>query len=258
MSHRLPGPLCHFLQDIQIDSGTNCLTESNAPGPLDVNNSHRQLKSDNHHFNYHKIASHGIGKLTAFDFSFAAAKLHRDIDPALIHAFAEVESGGASGFAENGLPKIAYEGHIFRKLTHKKFDATHRLLSYPYTKKAGPEWQVNNKNQETAWKTLDQAVLLDKSAALQSCSWGMFQVMGFNYSSLGYQNIDEFVDSMKSGEVGQLDAFIRFCKSKPLMIDALKHKDFTRMAQIYNGDDYGSYDVRIKNAYKRYLYQTSI
>ncbi len=51
------------------------------------------------------------------------------------------------------------------------------LLSYRYVIKAGPQWRINNKNQDSAWKTLEEALALDHDAALQACSWGMFQVM---------------------------------------------------------------------------------
>jgi len=141
-----------------------------------------------------------LSKLTAADFEAAAAALGVGISTAIIRAFAEVESGGRSGFGPAGLPVIAFEGHLFRKFTGKKYDTTHPLLSYKYIKKAGPEWKANNKNQVTAWNTLRQAIELDSQAALQSCSWGMFQVMGFNYSACGYASVEEFVNSMKAGE----------------------------------------------------------
>jgi hypothetical protein len=156
------------------------------------------------------------------------------------------------------LPIIAYEGHIFRSLTQRKdksypYDQSHPLLSYEYKKKAGPQWKVNNKNQDAAWKTLTEAMALDHNAALQSCSWGMFQVMGFHYKKrCGYETVDDFVAAMKAGEPGQLDAFVGFCKKTPGLLDAIKAKDFVQMATLYNGEDYGDYDKRIEKAYKKY------
>lgn len=196
-------------------------------------------------------------KLTSADFEKAAKALGDGVSVAIIHAFAEVESGGKSGFGANGLPIIAYEGHVFRKLTRRKdksypYDDTHPMLSYKYKQKAGPEWQENNKDQTTAWKTLTDAMALDHNAALQSCSWGMFQVMGFNYADCGYASVDDFVTAMKAGESGQLDAFVGYCKKKAGMVEALKTKDFVQMATLYNGEDYGDYDKRISKAYKKY------
>lgn len=112
----------------------------------------------------------GGGTLSDADYAQAARRLGPGVRPALLRAFAEVESGGKSGFGADGLPIIAYKGHIFRRYTHKKYDLTHPLLSYPYVKKAGPEWRVNNHGQKTAWKTLMEATALDHDAALMACS----------------------------------------------------------------------------------------
>jgi len=201
-----------------------------------------------------KIAapSGGAGKLTEANFAAAADALKPGLQLAMIRAFAEVESGGKSGFGPSGLPIIAYEGHIFRKYTNGKYDKSHPLLSYPYKKKAGPEWQANNKDQDRAWKTLNAAMDLDHVAALMACSWGMFQVMGFNYETCGFANVDEFVAKMKAGEQGQLDAFVGFCLKTRGLRKALADKNFVACATIYNGTDYGDYDKRIERAFKKY------
>lgn len=192
------------------------------------------------------------GKLTDSDYQEAAKSLGPDVEVAMIRAFAEVESGGKSGFGVTGFPKIAFEGHIFRTSTKRAYDKSHPLLSYPYVKKAGPEWQKNNKNDATAVETLKAAMQLNRTAAYEACSWGMFQVMGFNYGKCGFSTIDAFVESMKSGEAGQLKAFVGFCIKTPGLKDALAKKDFVKCAKLYNGDDYGDYDKRISKAYKKY------
>ena len=196
--------------------------------------------------------SGGDGKLTEANFATAAEALKPGVQLAMIRAFAEVESGGKSGFGPSGLPIIAYEGHIFRKYTTGKYDRSHPLLSHPYRKKAGPEWQVNNKNQETAWKTLKAATDLNHQAALKACSWGMFQIMGFNYETCGFANVDDFVAKMKAGEQGQLDAFVGFCMKTRGLRKALADKNFVACATIYNGSDYGDYHKRIERAFKKY------
>jgi hypothetical protein len=194
----------------------------------------------------------GVTKLVDADFEDAAKKLGPGVSAAIIHAFATVESGGKSGFGPEGLPIIAYEGHIFRTSTNRKYDKTHRLLSYRYVKKAGPEWQVNNKDQKTAWRTLCEAAALDYDAALKACSWGMFQVMGFNFKSCGYTSVSDFVQAMKAGERGQLDAFVGYCKDTDGIVEALKKPDYKQLATLYNGKDYGDYDQRIEKFYKKY------
>jgi N-acetylmuramidase len=196
--------------------------------------------------------SGGVGKLTEADFAAAAEALKPGVQLAMIRAFAEVESGGKSGFGPSGLPIIAYEGHIFRKYTNHKYDKSHPLLSYPYKRKAGPEWKANNKNQTAAWKTLHAAMDLDHGAALKACSWGMFQIMGFNYETCGFANVDDFVVKMKAGEPGQLNAFVGFCLKTRGLRKALADKNFVACATIYNGSDYGDYDKRIERAFKKH------
>lgn len=185
-----------------------------------------------------------IKRLQDSDFEIAAKQL--DVETSLIKAFAIVESGGRSGFGPDSLPVIAFEGHWFRRLTSKRFDRSHPKLSYPYQVKAGPEWKQNNKDQRAAWKTLDTASELDAVAAVMSCSWGMFQVMGFNHGKCGFKSPLSFVNAMKAGEPGQLTAFVSFCQSVPGLVPAMKASDYRAMATLYNGKDFGDYDVRIK------------
>ena len=190
-------------------------------------------------------------RLSDADFAAAAEALKPNVQIAMIRAFAEVEFGGKSGFGSSGLPIIAFEGHIFRKYTDHAYDKTNPLLSYPYKQKAGPEWRKNSADQQTAWNTLNQALILDHSAALMSCSWGMFQVMGFNYKDCGYNNVDDFVSKMKAGERGQLDAFVGFCKANPKLRQALADRNFVICATLYNGKDYGNYDKLIEIHFKK-------
>lgn len=186
------------------------------------------------------------------DFDDAAQALGSGVSAAIIRAFAVVESGGKSGFGPEGRPVIAYEGHVFRKYTKRQFDKTHPMLSYPYKEKGGAEWKWNNKNQKTAWETLSEAMQLNHEAALLACSWGMFQVMGFNFKKCGYESVESFVAAMKAGERGQLDAFVGFCKNTQGVVDALRSLDYKKLATLYNGKDYGNYDRRIEKAYRKF------
>jgi peptidoglycan hydrolase-like protein with peptidoglycan-binding domain len=189
--------------------------------------------------------------VTDRDYAAAAAKLGPNIDPLLVKAVAHVESNGNSGFGPDGRPVIAYEGHRFRRYTRNIYDQSHPLLSYEYKKKAGWQWQRNNKDHTTAWRTLTAAMELNAEAALKATSWGMCQVMEFTYASCGYANVFAFVEAMKRGSLGQLEAFVGYCKNRSGMVSALQRKDFAAMAYAYNGEDYGDYDVKFRKAYKR-------
>lgn len=187
--------------------------------------------------------------LTDADYQRAATALGNGISVNIIKAFATVESGGRSGFGPAKMPVIAFEGHIFRKYTQQKYDKTHPFLSYPYLEKAGPQWRANNKDQAKAWQTLVAAFNLDPEAALMSASYGMFQIMGFNFAACGYKNVFDFVTALKLNAGEQLMAFVGFCRKNPALVKAMKTKDYVGMASNYNGKDYGDYDKRIQKAF---------
>ena len=198
-------------------------------------------------------ASFGGGATLALeDFQIAAERLGPGVSAALVRAFAEVESGGKSGFTADNLPIIAFEGHRFRQHTKGAYDRSHPGLSYHYARKAGPEWYRNNRNQNCAWQTLREAMQLDFEAALKSCSWGMFQIMGENHAACGYGTVRVFVAAMKAGARGQLEAFIGFCKQRSGMVKAMKEHDYVAMASLYNGKNFGDYDERIRKAHKKH------
>ncbi len=193
----------------------------------------------------------GRKALSEADYEAAARALGKGISAKLVRAFAMVESGGRSGFGASGLPIIAYEGHVFRRFTHGRFDKKHPMLSYVYKKKAGPQWQHNNHDQATAWKTLRAALALDHDAALMACSWGMFQILGMNYQMCGYKTVDSFVAAMKTSAYTQLQAFVGFCKHRKGCVAAMQALNYAGMASAYNGPDYGNYDKQIETAYKK-------
>ncbi|GLR10707.1 hypothetical protein GCM10007905_34270 [Mixta theicola] len=192
----------------------------------------------------------GSASLTEDDYINAVSLLNNKVEKNIIKAFAIVESGGRSGFNEQNLPVIAFEGHVFRKYTNRFYDFTHPNLSYPYSKKAAKNWRRNNKNQASSWQTLSDAFDLSSEAALKSCSWGMFQIMGFNYKSTGYDDIYNFVKAMKENAGNHLRSFLNFCSQNPALLSAMQKKDFVSMAANYNGMDYGDYDQRIKHVYE--------
>ncbi|WP_338491282.1 N-acetylmuramidase family protein [Pseudomonas trivialis] len=189
--------------------------------------------------------------LNEADFKQAALALSNGIEVNIIKAFAIVESGGRSGFGPEKFPVLAYERHIFHKYTQKKYDSTHPNLSAPYMAKADTQWRINNKDQATAWQTLRAAYSLDQKAALMSASYGMFQIMGFNFAACGFKDVFDFVAAMKLNAGQQLNAFVGFCSKNAALVKAMKTRDYVGMARNYNGPQYGDYDQRIKKAYEK-------
>lgn len=184
-------------------------------------------------------------KLTEDDFKGAALKLRCEI--AVIKAVAEVESNG-NGFNPDGSVVTLFEGHWFFKLTKEPFSKTHPHLSYKnWTRKYyGKTWQQRKAR-------LEEAMSLNREAAIQSASWGKFQIMGFHWKKLGYASVEDFYCKMNESEGSQLDAFIRYIQVFGLA-DELQRKDWAGFALAYNGPKYqiNRYDEKMKRAYLKY------
>ena len=99
---------------------------------------------------------------------------------------------------------------------------------------------------------LEQAVALNRAAALSSASWGMFQVLGSNYRASGCATVDSYVDLMVQGEGQQLTAFARFVINSG-MAAALRDRDWDQFARRYNGPAYRTlgYSTKLQAAYLR-------
>jgi peptidoglycan hydrolase-like protein with peptidoglycan-binding domain len=181
--------------------------------------------------------------LTEADYVAAAALLKCEI--AAIKAVAEVESRGA-GFLPDGRPKILFERHKFHKFTGGKYDAGHPGIS---SKSPGGYGAAGNHQ----WDRFNEAFALDPSAAIQSCSWGKFQVMGFNFAVCGFANIDDFRTAMETSEGEHLKAFCNFISGNNLA-GALRNRQWATLASGYNGADYkiNQYDTKLAAAYKKY------
>jgi|SRR5882724_546339 len=184
--------------------------------------------------------------LNANDYQEAAALLNCDV-PA-IKAVAEVESRGA-GFLSDGRPKILFERHKFRKYTGGRFDGSHPGIS---NSSAGG-YGEGGAHQ---WDRYDEAAALDEVAAIKSCSWGKFQVMGFNFEVCGFANLEDFHAAMLKNEGEHLKAFCNFIKGNRLD-GALRNHDWAAVAKGYNGADYkiNKYDIKLAAAHKKYSSQ---
>lgn len=178
-------------------------------------------------------------KLTQADFCRTARILGCPVES--IQAVAKVESGGRGGFDEKGRLLARFEGHHFRKYTNGKYDQSNPNVSYPYSQQ---------RSKPHGYSAFNEAFALDQTAALLSCSYGMFQVLGSHFDDLGFQNVGAFIDYLKKGEAEQLDVFVRFCRVNGL-VDELQRVDFAGFARIYNGASYKdfNYDGQMRGYY---------
>ena len=97
---------------------------------------------------------------------------------------------------------------------------------------------------------LAEAVTLDRQAALEATSWGLFQVLGINFAILGFHDVEAMVCAMADSEAAQLEAFVQFC-TKNHLIQALRDLNWTSFARYYNGPAYAEnrYDEKMATAF---------
>lgn len=184
-----------------------------------------------------------------------------DVPLASIYAVNEVESKG-KGFLDNGKPVILFERHImYRQLATPRNagDDTAELKRHADQLAAANPALVNPTaggyiGGTAEHQRLAMARLIDDTAALESASWGAFQIMGFHWKRLGYASVQDFVAAMSTGESQQFDAFTRFIETDPALDKALKARKWADFARLYNGPDYqrNLYDVKLQRAYERH------
>jgi len=189
--------------------------------------------------------------LTDDDFANAAKKLNCDI--AAIKAVAEVESSG-NGFLSDGRVKILFEGHQFYKYTKGAYATSNPTICFRkwtrdfYTKGANAD--VRGAGELAR---LEQAMALDRTAALLSASYGKFQIMGFNFAVAGFKTVEEFYEAMQLSEGEHLNAFCNYIKGNSLD-DELRTHNWAGFAYRYNGPEYkkNQYDTKLAKAHKKY------
>lgn len=183
-----------------------------------------------------------------------------NLEPCLLQAVVEVESNG-DGFLPDGRPKILFEGHIFWKQLemHNRHPLKH-LTDRTYLERYGRVDDILYKTWTKAhylggakeYDRLERAKKIHSESAMCSASWGLFQIMGFNFAVCGYSTVYKMVDAMKDGYSGQLEAFGGFMTGNNL-IKPLKAQDWAKFARGYNGAGYAQnkYDVKLKQAYEK-------
>ncbi len=198
------------------------------------------------------FARRGSGRtLTEEDFNLAARLM--DVEPASLKAVKEVESGRYGGFLASGRPVILFEGHIFwNQLKKKGINPEEHVRGNEDI--LYPKWDRSHyKGGEAEYTRLEQARKIDNDAANASASWGMFQIMGFNYAACGEKSVAGFVDMMCRSELHQLLLSVRFIRSSG-MLPALQQKNWAEFAKRYNGPAYAQnkYDEKLAAAYTKF------
>jgi len=166
-----------------------------------------------------------------------------------IHAFIEVETKGG-GFDSQGRPKILFEPHVF----YRNLPVGVRRDQAVKAGLACKSWgQIPYGKESEQYPKLLRALLIDETAALKACSWGLGQVLGENHVAAGYETVQAMVADFTLDEDNHLEAAIRFIKANGLD-DELRRNDWAAFARGYNGPAYrkNGYDTKLAAAFAKW------
>lgn len=181
--------------------------------------------------------------LTPDGFDKAQSKL--GVSAASLWSLLTVETLGF-GFLVDRRAKILFERHIFRKRTDGQFDTSNPDIS---SHNAG-----GYAGGAAEYLRLAKAISLNRQAALESTSWGLGQIMGFNAIALGYSGVEDMVQRFMDGEDAQLDGTQRYITNNKFLAEAFVKGDWKKVAFFYNGTTYAinQYDVKLKRFFDLY------
>ncbi len=182
----------------------------------------------------------GFQLLSIGDYTAAAKEL--GCETRMIRAMAKQE-GRDHGFDHFNRPTILYEPLHFRRLAghQTEYMAKYHDLTFLQADSHHPYGPPS-----AQWRRLQKAYLIDARAALNSVSWGKFQILGEYFYLAGHASLQSYVSAMCTSEQEQLNAFVSYIRSKHLE-SALARKDWEAVACGYNG-----------KYFKRYHYDTAL
>lgn len=187
--------------------------------------------------------------LTLDDYRQAALTLQCEVST--IMAVGEVEAP-KGGFLDDGSdrPTILFERHVFSRLTQHEFDKIASDISSPQA--GGYRGGSAEYDRLARACALSSDLSVTRSAKL-ACSWGKFQLMGFNWSLCGSGDFDAFLLAVADSEASQLELFCRFIAASRLA-PTLRYKDYATFALRYNGPKYtlNHYDTKLATADKKF------
>lgn len=176
--------------------------------------------------------------------------LKYNIQPAVMKAIIEVESSSSGFYSKKeeftGKCRVRFEPDWFVKFASSR----------PYFLPASisPETAKRN-SQFTNRHAFERALIQSPQAAIKATSFGLGQIMGFNYQKAGYSDVLDFVHDMEESEYFQLEAMMQFIVSNRALLVAIQQNEFELIAKLYNGKNYiqGNYHNKLKDAYNRIL-----
>ncbi|MCJ2035526.1 N-acetylmuramidase domain-containing protein [Methylobacterium sp. J-068] len=187
------------------------------------------------------------------------------VEAACLLTVIEVETGGRPFEAadldpsDGNEPALLFERHVFLKrlkaLAPGLVDEAKRQ-GLTVSKWGGPgsAQYADQKTSAGRLALMAKAAALHAEAAYQSASFGLFQVMGFNYTACGFPSAVAMHAALTRGGVAtHLAVGIAFMRSKGLLRKLGAH-DWKAFASGYNGTAYkkNAYDAKLADAFARW------
>lgn len=164
------------------------------------------------------------------------------IDPLVAQAILNIESGGRA-FGDDGRIIIRFEAHIFKTYLgndalwaqYFRTDPQRPWVNQEWRRSPADPWrQLHTGSQADEWTVFEFANQLNANASFMAISMGAPQIMGFNHARIGYPSAADMYVAFRSAQM-QTIGFINFCLSDPGLADAMRRKDWDRIAYLYNG-----------------------
>lgn len=203
------------------------------------------------------------------DTDYVAAAKRLGCDVRMVYAIKRVESAG-KGFTADGEPLILFERHYFyrqflehlqpgqtlmqRKEQREEIMRSNRDICWPQQLSLKSSAPDVDRYGPSSWQypRLARARAFSDTAGLESASFGLFQIMGENWSRIGWSSVQAFHRAMQASERDHLDAFVGFCFSKRGLVEAIRDQDFNTVAKLYNGAGAVSvYGPKLRDAFQR-------
>jgi hypothetical protein len=167
-----------------------------------------------------------------------------NIGAAEMWAVLSVETHGC-GFLQDRRPVILFERHIFHQQTGGVHDLTNPSIS-----SLKPGGYLGGAHE---YERLQQAITLDRGAALNSASWGIGQIMGFNAGLAGFDSAEAMLNAMVDSEDAQLTAMANFLRTQKLDASLASH-DWSAFVRGYNGPNFkiNEYDTRLGASFQKF------
>jgi len=191
-------------------------------------------------------------RLTEEDYAEVAAELGVEV-PA-IKAVVDIETGHThQGFWKKGKALINFDLSMYRKYAPRNgVSLAAARKKYPEIFRS-PDVRKYGSKQAAQYARFDAAAEINRTAAIEGCFWGMFQIGGFNWKLCGCRSAREFYDRVNRSEREQLELFAAFCRERDL-VKYIRKKDWAAFSLRYNGPGYKKrgYHRKMAEAYKKF------